>query len=91
MKGNISLKKFIGDVKKELQDSIDENDPFFLLKSVELEASFMLDVDAKGKAKFLVVEVGAGTKASQVHKVKLVLTPFVEKGGSIGPVFHVDG
>lgn len=83
MKGKISLKKFIGEVKKELQDSIDEDDPFFLLDKVELETSFKLDVDTKGKVKLLVFEAGAGAKASQMHKVKLVLTPFVENRESL--------
>jgi predicted MPP superfamily phosphohydrolase len=87
MKGKISLKEFIGDVKKDLIDSIDNEDPFFTLDSVELEASFALEVDAKGNASFVVVSIGAGSKASQIHKVKLVLTPLDKKP----PVYFVTG
>ena len=77
MKGNISLKSFISQVSKELRDcqSKDPENAFFELKGVTLEVSFTLDTSAKGSGKFIVVEVGAETKATQVHKVTLQLDP----------------
>ena len=78
MKGNISLKSFIEEVKNELKASINDKDPFFELGDVELEVSFALDAEAKAGAKLFVVDVGGSTKATQTHKVKLTLTPFVE-------------
>lgn len=78
MKGNISLKEFIKSVKEELLDSLDEKEPFFVLDEVELEAAFTLDVEGKAGAKLVVVDIGGSTSASQVHRVKLKLTPFVE-------------
>ncbi|HCE1494280.1 hypothetical protein P3576_20200 [Vibrio parahaemolyticus] len=79
MKGNISLKDFITDVKKELKSAINNEDPFFLLGDVELEVSFALNAKAKGSAKLVVVDVGGDVEAAQTHKVKLTLTPFVEE------------
>lgn len=79
MKGNISLKDFIKQVKSDLKSAIDEDDPFFVLDDVELEASFVLNTDAKGGAKLIVAEVGASVKAEQTHKVTLKLKPFVEE------------
>ena len=79
MKGNISLKEFIEDVKKELRDSVNDNDPFFIMGDVELEVSFGLDAEAKAGAKLFVLDVGGSTKATQTHKVKLTLSPFVEE------------
>lgn len=78
MKGNISLKSFIEEVKNELKASINDEDPFFELGDVELEVSFALDAEAQAGAKLFVVDVGGSTKATQTHKVKLTLTPFVE-------------
>jgi hypothetical protein len=78
MKGNISLKSFIEEVKNELKASINDEDPFFELGDVELEVSFALDAEAKAGAKLYVIDVGGSTKATQTHKVKLTLTPFVE-------------
>ncbi|MGP1720655.1 trypco2 family protein [Shewanella frigidimarina] len=77
MKGNISLKSFIEEVKNELKASINDEDPFFELGDVELEVSFALDAEAKAGAKLYVIDVGGSTKATQTHKVKITLTPFV--------------
>ena len=79
MKGNISLKSFIEEVKKELRESINEEDPFFVMRDVELEVTFALDAEAKAGAKLFVLDVGGSTKATQTHKVKLTLSPFVEE------------
>ncbi|MGR5250511.1 trypco2 family protein [Vibrio aestuarianus] len=78
MKGNISLKAFIEEVKEELRNSINDDDPFFIMGDVELEVSFALDAEAKAGAKLFVLDVGGSTKATQTHKVKLTLSPFVE-------------
>jgi hypothetical protein len=84
MKGEISLRSFIGEVKKELLASVDDANPFFDIGEVELEVSFTLDVEAKGGLKLAVVNAGASTKASQTHKVKLKLTPFLVKDAPPG-------
>ncbi len=75
IKGNISLKDFIEEVKSELKSAVDEETPFFLMEEVELEVSFMLDAKAQGSAKLVVLDVGGNVQASQVHRVKLKLTP----------------
>jgi len=46
---------------------------------VELEVSFGLDAEAKAGAKLFVLDVGGSTKATQTHKVKLTLSPFIEE------------
>ncbi|MGL6361881.1 trypco2 family protein [Aeromonas veronii] len=76
MKGNISLKDFIDDVKKELMDASESDPPFFTMDEVELEVSFGINAKGKAGAKFVVFELGAETNASQMHKVKLKLTPY---------------
>jgi len=95
MKGGISLKSFIGEVKKELLASVDDASPFFDIGEVELEVSFTLDIEAKGGVKFVVVNAGASTKASETHKVKLKLTPFLvtdaPPGGTPRKVARVKG
>ncbi len=77
MKGNISLKKFIKEVKDDLRSAVDEDDPFFLLGDVELEVSFGLDIEAGAGAKFVVFDIGSKAKAQQSHKIKIKLTPFI--------------
>lgn len=76
MKGNISLKEFIDDVKKELMEASESDSPFFTMDEVELEVSFGLNAKGKAGGKFVVFELGAETNASQMHKVKLRLTPY---------------
>jgi hypothetical protein len=83
MKGNISLKSFIEEVKNELRESINADDPFFVMGDVELEVSFALDAKAKVGAKLFVLDVGGSTTATQTHKVKLTLSPFEEE-----PIVH---
>ena len=79
MKGNISLKEFITEVKEELKSAIDNDDPFFVLGDVELEVTFGLDATAKAGMKLVVFDLGGETTATQTHKVKLTLSPFVEQ------------
>ena len=78
MKGMISLVDFIKEVKKELRAAVDNEDPFFEMGEVELEVSFTLDASAKAGVKLLVADIGGQTKATQMHKVKIKLHPFVE-------------
>ncbi len=78
-KGKISIKDFIKDVKNELLLSVDDVNPFFTLEEVELEVAFVLDAKAKASAKFLVVDIEGEAKATQTHRVKLKLTPFIEE------------
>ena len=48
------------------------------MEEVELEVTFALDAEAKAGGKFIVVDIGGKTKATQTHKVKIKLTPYVE-------------
>ncbi|BDV43993.1 hypothetical protein GURASL_29160 [Geotalea uraniireducens] len=76
MKGGISLKEFIADVKKELIAAQAPHDTAFLeLQNVELEVAFTLDTTGEAKARFIVVDVGADIRTSQVHRVKLCFKP----------------
>lgn len=77
MKGHISLKDFIKSVKEDLKSALDTKNPFFHMDEVELEVSFILDAEAQAGARFLVVDIGGKTKASQCHKVRMKLIPFV--------------
>ena len=79
MKGKISLKDFIQEVKDDLRAAVNDDDPFFIMENVKLEVSFGLDIEAKTGAKFVVFDIGAKTKAQQTHKVTIELTPFVTK------------
>ncbi|WP_425265026.1 trypco2 family protein [Vibrio parahaemolyticus] len=58
---------------------------FFLMEEVELEVSFMLDAKAHGSAKLVVLDVGGNVQASQVHRVKLKLTPIHDPSKSKVP------
>jgi hypothetical protein len=78
MKGNISIKDFISQVKEELVDAVDDETPFFELGEVELEVAFVLDTKAKAGARLFVVDVGGEATATQTHRVRLKLTPFVD-------------
>jgi Trypsin-co-occurring domain 2 len=74
MKGNISLKEFIHQVRDELVEAQDlSKEPFYELDTVQLEVSFVLDITGGAKARLVVVELGGETKASQTHKVTLML------------------
>ena len=76
---NISLKDFIKEVKEDLKSAIDEKEPFFVMEEVELEVSFVLNTEGSASAKLVVVDIGGQTKASQMHKVKIKLSPFLEE------------
>jgi len=76
MKGKISLKDFIHQVRDELVNAQDESkEPFYELEDVELEVAFALEAKGGAKGKLVVLELGGETKASQTHKVKLKLKP----------------
>ena len=52
---------------------------------MQLEVSFALELEGGGKAKFVVIEVGANTTASQLHRVTMKLVPLhvtVEPAGA---------
>jgi len=84
MKGNISLKQFIQDVKQELIDAQDSSNPFYELHEVQLEVSFTLELEGGGKAKFVVVELGANTTASQLHRVTMKFIPLGATAAGLG-------
>lgn len=83
MKGYISLKDFIKSAKKDIVSAIDTKSPFFYMDEVELEVSFFLDAEATVGANLLVVDISGKTKASQCHKVRIKLTPFVNEGENV--------
>jgi hypothetical protein len=72
------LVDFIKEVKSELRAAVDNDDPFFEMGEVELEVTFALDISGKAGIKLIVAELGGETKATQTHKVRLKLHPFVE-------------
>jgi hypothetical protein len=80
MKGKISLKEFIYQVKDELRaaQQSPDGDAFYELEGVELEVSFALESKADGKVKLVVVELGGEVTATQTHKVTLKLTPLAK-------------
>ena len=84
MKGNISLKDFITEIRTELEQAqVPEKDAFFALQEVQLEVSFALDASAKGSGKFIVVDVAGETKATQTHKVTLKLVPPAKRASAM--------
>jgi hypothetical protein len=86
VKGHISLKDFIHQVRDELVAAQDKTkDPFYELESVELEVTFGLDIEGGAKGKLVVVELGGKTKASQTHKVTLTLKPLPVARGESQP------
>lgn len=78
MEGNISLKKFIFGVKRELQEASVEGsgNPFLELTQVELEAEFGLETSGGVEGGFsFFVKATADAGASQSHRVKLIFSP----------------
>ncbi len=93
MKGKISLKDFIADVKEELKNAqVPEKEAFFALQEVNLEVEFSVEVSAEGKVEFSVwplkASVGADGGAHQTHKVTLKLTPFKPSEDGLGAFFE---
>ena len=87
MKGRISLRDFIKDVRAELEQAkAEEKDAFFELQEVTLEVAFSLDISGKGAGKFIVVDLSGEAKASQSHKVVLKLQPY---SGEAAPAARV--
>jgi hypothetical protein len=87
MKGRISLRDFIKEVRAELEQAkAEEKDAFFELQEVTLEVAFSLDVSGKGAGKFIVVDLSGEAKASQSHKVVLKLQPY---SGDAAPAVRV--
>ena len=76
MKGHISLKNFIHQVRDELVQAQDPSkNPFYELQTVQLEVTFALEATGGAKGRLVVVELGGETKASQTHKIILTLNP----------------
>lgn len=81
MKNTIALKDFIYQIKRELIEAIEESKrPLFILKDIDLEFCVGVHVQGDGKVKFLVGDLSGNYKHSQINKVKMTLTPFVETG-----------
>ena len=76
MNENMSLGKFIKQVKEELISARDSTtDPFLELVDVDLEVAFALETKAGAKGKLVVLEMGGEAATSETHKVKLKLRP----------------
>ena len=87
MKGDISLGDFIKRVKSELVAAQDKGGtPFFELKEVELEVSFVLDAKASAEGQLLVVKLGGETTATQTHKVVMKFLPLPQSTSALGPI-----
>ncbi len=71
----MKLRNFIQEVREELLAVENESDPFFELGDVQLEINFAVEVTGGAKAKFVVVELGGKTTASETHKVTVTLKP----------------
>lgn len=78
----IGLTELIEQVKKELLTNSpgNENDiPFLSVDSVELELQVTVKNEAKGGMKIYVLELGGGSSQDDVQKVKVTLSPLLNK------------
>lgn len=83
----IGLADLIQQVKRELlttylNDESPSNDtdiPVFSVDSVELELQVTVKKEGKGGIKIYVLELGGGGSRDDVQKVKLTLSPLLEK------------
>jgi hypothetical protein len=78
----IGLAELIEQVKKELLTTSPSNEkdiPFLSVDSVELELQVTVKKEGKGGVKIYVLEVGAGGSRDDVQKVKVTLSPLLNK------------
>jgi hypothetical protein len=78
---SIGLAELIQQVKRELlMPAEDESDiPFLSVDSVELELQVTVKKEGKGEVKIYVLELGGGGSRDDVQKVKVKLSPLVNK------------
>ena len=78
----IGLAELIQQVKQELltiSPSNEKDVPFLSVDSVELELQVTVKKEAKGGVKIYVLEVGGSGARDDVQKVKVTLSPLVNK------------
>ena len=78
----IGLAKFIEQVRQELlaTSSGNENDiPFLSIDSIELELQVTVKNEGKGRIQIYVLELGGGKGRDDVQKVKVTLSPLLNK------------
>lgn len=83
----IGLTQLIEQVKKELLATSpgNENDiPFLSVESVELELQVTVKKEGKGGIKIYVIELGGGNSQDDVQKVKVTLSPLLNKEQRLG-------
>ena len=71
----ISLNDFVKEVKKEIRQAMDTNEPMFEVASVQLEVAFELDVGGSVGFNLWVLDCSTSLSGKQVHKVTLDLKP----------------
>lgn len=79
---SIGLAELIEQVKRELLATTPGNEtdiPFLSVDSVELELQVTVKKDAKGGVKIYVLEIGASGSRDDVQKVKVTLSPLLNK------------
>ncbi|MBD0343362.1 MAG: hypothetical protein ICV63_00705 [Coleofasciculus sp. Co-bin14] len=83
----IGLAELIEQVKRELlATSLDNetNVPFLSVDSVELELQVTVKKEGKGGVKIYVLELGGGGSRDDVQKVKVTLSPLLNKETLLG-------
>jgi hypothetical protein len=78
---SIGLSELINQVKKELLEKSDSLDqiPLLSVEDVELEISVTVSKEGEGGINIQVVELGAGITHTQVHTVRVRLSPLLSK------------
>jgi len=81
MKG-LGLKKVVSELKKEIIEihkaAQEGKDAKFDVLEAEVELGVEINKSVKGKANFLVVQIGGGASKTTTHKVRLKLRPKIE-------------
>jgi hypothetical protein len=83
----IGLTELIEQVKRELLATTPGNEtdiPFLSVDSVELELQVTVKKEGKGGVKIYVLEVGGGGSRDDVQKVKVTLSPLLNKEALLG-------
>lgn len=83
----IGLSELIEQVKQELLTTSPENEndiPLLSVDSIELELQVTVKNEAKGGIKIYVLELGGGNSQDDVQKVKVTLSPLLNKEEMLG-------
>lgn len=79
---SIGLTELIQQVKQDLMSTAlnqESEVPLFTVDAVELELQVTVKKDAKAGIKFYVVDIGGGASRDDVQKVKVSLSPLLDK------------